>query len=117
MKESNRSIISLQEIKKVGIVMECESKQIVHDLYNSLNQSDIEDIKEVLLKVYTKVDDSKEKESPINRLVNFIYFTAFNQELRFNEEQENMIRELSELGQTAGMNGAYRSSYGDKTPF
>ena len=97
--------------------MKCESKQIVHDLYNNLNQSDMEDIKEVLLKVYTKLEDSKENVPLINRLVNFIYFTAFNQKLHFNEEQESMIRKLSEIGQTAGLNGVYRSSYGDKTQF
>lgn len=107
----------LRRNKKGGIVMKCESKQIVHDLYNHLNQSDMEDIKEVLLKVYTKLEDSKENVPLINRLVNFIYFTAFNQKLHFNKEQESMIRKLSEIGQTAGLNGVYRSSYGDKTQF
>ncbi len=107
----------LRRNKKGGIVMKCESKQVVHELYNSLDQSDMEDIKEVLLKVYKKLEDSKENVPLINRLVNFIYFTAFNQKLHFNEEQESMIRKLSEIGQTAGLNGVYRSSYGDKTQF
>lgn len=77
----------------------------------------MEDIKEVLLRVYTKLEGSKENVPLINRLVNFVYFKAFNQKLHFNEERESMIRNLSEIGQTARLNGVYRSSYGDKTQF
>lgn len=40
----------------------------------------MEDIKEVLLKVYKMLEDSKENVPLINRLFNFIYFTAFNEE-------------------------------------
>ncbi|QQP70176.1 bacteriocin immunity protein [Carnobacterium sp. CS13] len=97
--------------------MKNKSKQIVHDFYNSIDQSNMGDIKEVLLKVYTKLDDSKENAPLINRLVNFIYFTGFHQKLHFKPEQESMIRKLSKIGQNAGLNGVYRSSYGDKTQF
>lgn len=97
--------------------MKCESKQIVHDLYNDLDQSDMKDIKEVLLEVYKKLEDNKENVPLINRLVNFIYFTAFNKKLHFSEEQENMVRQLSAIGQRAGLNGVYRSNYGEKTQF
>ncbi len=57
------------------------SKYLVHSLYNSLSKSkenNFDDIKEVLLKVYTKLDLYDEKNIPlINRLVNYIYFTAY----------------------------------------
>lgn len=97
--------------------MKCTSKEIVHDLYNSIDQRNMEDIKEVLIKVYKKLDDFRENEPLINRLVNFIYFTAFNQNLHFSKEQESLIRKLSEIGKKAGINGVYRSAYGDKTQF
>ncbi|MGX7393649.1 bacteriocin immunity protein [Carnobacterium mobile] len=97
--------------------MKNESKPLVHDLHNSLDQPNMEDIKEVLLKVYTKLEESKENVPLINRLVNFIYFTGCHQKLTFSKEQESLIRKLSEIGQTAGVNGVYRSSYGDKTQF
>lgn len=97
--------------------MKNESKRLVHDLYNSLDQPNMEDMKEVLLKVYTKLEESKENVPLINRLVNFIYFTGYHQNLSFSKEQESMIRKLSKIGQTAGVNGVYRSSYGDKTQF
>lgn len=97
------------------------SKYFVHSLYNSLSnysKSDFEDIKEVLLKVYVKLDLSDEKNIPlINRLVNYIYFTAYTKQLYFSPNEENIIKELSKIGKYAGLNGVYRSDYGDKSQF
>lgn len=98
-----------------------KSKDLVHSLYNSLSKSkenNFDDIKEVLLKVYTKLDLYDEKNIPlINRLVNYIYFTAYTKKLTFSPNEENIIRELSEIGKYAGLNGVYRSDYGDKSQF
>ena len=98
-----------------------KSKDLVHSLYTSLSQSkenNFDDIKEVLLKVYTKLDLCDEKNIPlINRLVNYIYFPAYTQKLTFSSNEENIIRELSEIGKYAGLNGVYRSDYGDKSQF
>lgn len=98
-----------------------ESKQLVHDLYNNLVQSstgkEMEDIKEVLLKVYKRLNDSKENPPLINRLINFIYFKAITEKLTFSEEQDELIRQLSSIGQRAGLNGSYRANYGDKSQF
>ncbi|ABG86114.1 bacteriocin immunity protein [Clostridium perfringens] len=97
------------------------SKDLVHSLYNSLSKSkenNFDDIKEVLLKVYTKLDLCDEKNIPlINRLVNYIYFTAYTKKLTFSSNEENIIRELSDIGKYAGLNGVYRSDYGDKSQF
>ena len=97
------------------------SKDLVHSLYNSISQSkknNFDDIKEVLLKVYVKLDLSDEKNIPlINRLVNYIYFTAYTEKLHFSSNEEKIIKELSEIGKYAGLNGAYRSDYGDKSQF
>lgn len=63
------------------------SKDLVHSLYNSLSKSKtnkFDDIKEVLLKVYTKLDLYDKKNIPlINRLVNYIYFTAYTKNWLF----------------------------------
>ncbi|NGT49771.1 bacteriocin immunity protein [Clostridium perfringens] len=97
------------------------SKYLVHSLYNSLSKlktNNFDDIKEVLLKVYNKLDLYDEKNIPlINILVNYIYFTAYTQKLTFSSNEENIIRELSEIGKYAGLNGVYRSDYGDKSQF
>lgn len=102
-------------------MMKNESKKFVHDLYNNLVQSnageEMEDIKEVLLKVYKRLDDSKENPPLINRLINFIHFKAFTEKLTFNEKQNELIRQLSGIGQKAGLNGSYRADYGDKSQF
>ncbi|WP_300261404.1 bacteriocin immunity protein [Clostridium sp.] len=97
------------------------SKDLVHSLYNSISKSkanNFDDIKEVLLKVYTKLDLSDKKNIPlINRLVNYIYFTAYTKKLIFSYNEENIIKELSEIGKYSGLNGVYRSDYGDKSQF
>lgn len=107
---------SLESVKLMN-----RSKDLVHSLYNSISQSkknNFDDIKEVLLKVYVKLDLSDEKNIPlINRLVNYIYFTAYTEKLHFSSNEENIIKELSEIGKYAGLNGVYRSDYGDKSQF
>ena len=97
-----------------------QSKELVHNLYNSISQSDLtkfEDLKEVLLKVYSKLDDTKENISLINRLVNYIYFTAMTEKFKFNEEQQSIISKLNDIGGKAGVNGTYHSPIGSKYSF
>ena len=96
------------------------SKQLIHDLYNSIAKSDIEnsdDINEVLLKVYSKLDTSKENEILINRLLNYIYFTALTEKISFNEEQTDIINQLNKIGGNVGVTNAYRSPIGSKYSF
>lgn len=104
-----------------GVELINRSKELVHSLYNSISESkknNFDDIKEVLLKVYVKLDLSDEKNTPlINRLVNYIYFTAYTEKLHFSSNEEKIIKELSEIGKYAGLNGVYRSDYGDKSQF
>lgn len=97
------------------------SKDLVHSLYNSIAESkknNFDDIKEVLLKVYVKLDLSDEENVPlINRLVNYIYFTTYTGKLHFSPNEENIIKKLAGIGKCAGLNGVYRSDYGDKSQF
>ncbi|BDP47600.1 hypothetical protein EfmJHP9_24700 [Enterococcus faecium] len=53
------------------------------------------DILEVLQKVYLKLEKQKYELDPsplINRLVNYLYFTAYTNKIRFTEYQEELIR-------------------------
>ncbi|EGP5171511.1 TPA: bacteriocin immunity protein, partial [Enterococcus faecium] len=62
--------------------MKKNAKQIVHELYNDISISKdpkYSDILEVLQKVYLKLEKQKYELDPsplINRLVNYLYFTA-----------------------------------------
>ncbi|MDT2359761.1 bacteriocin immunity protein [Enterococcus faecium] len=103
--------------------MKKNAKQIVHELYNDISISKdpkYSDILEVLQKVYLKLEKQKYELDPsplINRLVNYLYFTAYTNKIRFTEYQEELTRNLSEIGRTAGINGLYRADYGDKSQF
>ncbi|MCW6683157.1 bacteriocin immunity protein [Aerococcaceae bacterium NML160702] len=92
----------------------------IHQLYNSLAHTDkvaYQDLLEVWLKVYQRLDNEANPEALVNRLVNYIYFTTLTEQLTFSSEQEAYIRELADFAKHAGLNGCYRSDYGDKDQF
>ncbi|MEO1783215.1 hypothetical protein BAU18_002834 [Enterococcus diestrammenae] len=97
------------------------AQKIIHDLFNDLEKSkdsSFKDIQDVLMKVYQKLDDPKIEQAPlVNRLVNYISFTAITKKLKFSSMQNEWIMELSTIGRKAGLNGVYRSDYGDKNQF
>lgn len=97
------------------------AQKIIHDLFNDLEKSkdsSFKDIQDVLMKVYQKLDDPKIEQAPlVNRLVNYISFTAVTKKLKFSSMQNEWIMELSTIGRKAGLNGVYRSDYGDKNQF
>ena len=100
---------------------ERSAQKIIHDLFNDLEKSkdsSFKDIQDVLMKVYQKLDDPKTEQAPlVNRLVNYISFTAITKKLKFSSMQNEWIMELSTIGRKAGLNGVYRSDYGDKNQF
>ncbi len=113
-------LVRIRQERSENMTKQNHSKQLIHNLYNSIAQSDVknsEDISEVLLKVYSKLDDSKENERLINRLVNYIYFTALTEKIAFNEEQNDLINQLNEIGGKVGVNNTYRSPIGSKYSF
>ncbi|MGM0212778.1 bacteriocin immunity protein [Enterococcus sp. AZ109] len=98
------------------------AQELVHNLYNYLvKQPDpsegLQDIIEVLLQVYKKLDTAKNPEALVNRLVNYIYSVGFNQHIHFDKPAEKLLNGLSAIGQRAGLNGVYRSNTSDKTQF
>ncbi len=103
--------------------MKLESKKIVHTLYNDLSKNNdpkFNEILEVLQKVFVRLNslEKYKDDSPlINRLVNYLYFTAYTNKLTFSETQVELIKRLSEIGKRAGLNGIYRGNYGDISQF
>lgn len=97
------------------------AKELVHELYNTIsnssNSTNLDDIQEVLLKTYKKLDKVKDDAPLIDRLVKYIYFKAATEPLHFSDEQSKLISELALIGGKAGLNAAYRSDYGDKSQF
>lgn len=99
-----------------------EVKETIHDLYNMLSKredqkSELLDINDVLLQVYKKIDDSKNPEALVNRLVNYIRNAALKGRLHFDKQEEALMIDLSVLGQKAGLNSIYQGDYSDKSQF
>lgn len=97
--------------------------QTIHKLYNDLNSgsnSTNEDVNEVLLKVYKKLSKQSDSYDPapiIQRLVQYLYFQSVSNGCSFSEKQNSYIRELSKIGQSAGLRGIYRGDFTDKSQF
>ncbi|EOI01759.1 hypothetical protein UAY_01167 [Enterococcus moraviensis ATCC BAA-383] len=100
--------------------MDKESKQLVHALYNSLGSNHEEnyvELKEVLMKVYKKLDKPINDDLVMSRLVNYIYFKNLTQKLKFTEEQNQIITKMNEIAKTAGVNNAYKGYLGSVSQF
>lgn len=97
------------------------TKQYIHDLYNELMQqsnknSALLDITDVLLQVYSKIDQTKNKEALLNRMVNYIYIVGFSN-INLSKKAENDLIELGDIAKRAGWNGIYRGNSVDKSQF
>lgn len=88
-------------------------------MYNNLEQSHTEkdDLKEVLLKVYTQLNETHDDVRLVNRLTNYIYSTALTEHITFNSEQQDLITQLNKIGGKSGLNNTYRSSITSKFSF
>lgn len=97
-----------------------KTKQLITDLYNSFKNTqgnNYSELKEVLLKVYKKIDTSINEEALIARLINFIYFKAITEKWEFNSEQNQIINKLSYIAKSAGVNNNYRGDLGSLSQF
>lgn len=97
------------------------TKQYIHDLYNELMQqsnknSALLDITDVLVQVYSKIDQAKNKEALLNRMVNYIYIVGFSN-INLSKKAENDLIELGDIAKRAGWNGIYRGNSVDKSQF
>jgi hypothetical protein len=97
-------------------------KENIHELYNALKNRPeqtqaIEDITDVLLQVYQTIDDSKNPEALVNRLVNYIYGVGHAGNLTLGKEAEANLIALGGFGQRAGWNGSFRADYSAKSQF
>lgn len=97
-------------------------KEYIHKLYNSLCEKEeqsveVLDILDVLRQVYVKLDEEKKPEFLVNRLVQYIRSVSLEGRLHYTKEEEQLMMNLSKIGQKAGINGLYRGNYGDKSQF
>lgn len=100
--------------------MNKESKKLVHALYNSLGNEQGEsylELKEVLLKVYQKLDKEVNEDFLMSRLVNYIYFKNLTEKLTFTEEQNQLINEINSIAKISGVNNNYRGDLGSTSQF
>ncbi|ALS01776.1 hypothetical protein ATZ33_10435 [Enterococcus silesiacus] len=100
--------------------MNKESKKLVHELYNSLGNEQGEsylELKEVLLKVYKKLDKDVNEDFLMSRLVNYIYFKNLTEKLTFTEEQNQVINKMNSIAKTSGVNNNYRGYLGSLSQF
>ncbi|WP_125982067.1 bacteriocin immunity protein [Loigolactobacillus iwatensis] len=98
------------------------TKQYVKQLYNLLSKhgdqsSELRDIMDVLSQVYKKIDEVKNPEALVNRLVNYIRIVASTGQINFPTDQEKLIIKLGFIGQKAGLNGLYMADFSDKSQF
>lgn len=99
-----------------------EIKTTIHQLYNLMNQwpdqsAEVLNITDVLLQVYTKLDQEKQPEVLINKLVHYIRSMALKGRLHFPKKEEELMIALGLVSQKAGLNGLYRADYSDKSQF
>ncbi|KRK81146.1 bacteriocin immunity protein [Companilactobacillus nodensis] len=98
-----------------------EVKELIHGLYNYLIKvpnpsTGLLNITDVLLQVYTKIDDTKDIDPLISRLVNYIYVEGFDN-VTLPKKQDNQLIELANMAKRAGWNGRNRANFTDKSQF
>ncbi|WP_415589543.1 bacteriocin immunity protein [Liquorilactobacillus ghanensis] len=75
------------------------------------------DIIDVLKQVYKNLEDVKNPEALLNKLVNYIRSVAMQYKMHFPSNEEKLIIDLGVLGQRAGLNGRYMADFSDKSQF
>lgn len=99
-----------------------QTKAAIHELYNSLLQQPEQspallNITDVLLQVYQKLDQVKNPEVLMNKLVNYIYVVGFDAKLHFLGRDEKLLQALEVPAKKAGFNSKYRANFSDKSQF
>lgn len=79
------------------------AKNIIHSLYNCFAETknnDLDNAQKVLLKAYKKLDSSTISGLSlyIERIVKYLYWTTFNNKIHLTLQQEDLIRQLSDIG-------------------
>lgn len=55
------------------------------------------DISDVIFQVYNKLDNQKNPEVLINKLVNYIYIVGFDHQIKFLDNDEALLSKLSDI--------------------
>lgn len=97
------------------------ARDIIHSLYNSFAETKndkLYNLKEVLLKAYKELNafNISGLSLYIERIVKYIYWTAFTKKIHLTSEQEDLIIQLNDIGNRGGLNGLY-FNFWNKKPF
>lgn len=94
-----------------------EISRLLAELERREHPAELLDIIDVLQQVDSTLDKSKDPESLINHLVNYIRSQAIKGRLHFPKSQEEAIMNLGVIGQRAGWNSQYMANFSDKSQF
>jgi len=99
-----------------------QAKQNAHDLYNILikksdKSANMLNITDVLMQVYSKLDEAENPEALVDRLAKYIYSEAMGGRIHFEKEEEALLMDLASFGSKAGLNGANYADFSDKSYF
>lgn len=97
-------------------------KESIHALYNHLTKRqekkhELLDITDVLLQVYTKINQVEHPGYLVNRLVNYIRMVSLKGKIQYSKEEENLMNQLADFSKDVGLNGVYRGNLYDKSQF
>lgn len=97
-------------------------KFTIHELYNSLNSRKekpfgLMDISDCLFQVYNKIELVKNPETMLSALMNYIYVIGFSNKIKFIGRDQELLNELADYNNSAGLNAKYRSDLTDKSQF
>lgn len=92
---------------------------LIHELYNSMareNNPRTSDVRDSLMHAYQHIG-TRDPVAMANKLANYLHFEGFNAKIPFTQPQVDLITQISQIGQYAGLNGSFRAWYGDKGQF
>jgi predicted RND superfamily exporter protein len=115
----------MQIRKEVYFLKDTKKKEAIREislLVNYLESRDdkssgLLDIIDVLKQVYKNLEDAKNPEALLNKLINYIRSVAMQYKIHFPSKEEKLIIDLEVLGQRAGLNGRYMADFSDKSQF
>ncbi|AKP68239.1 bacteriocin immunity protein [Companilactobacillus ginsenosidimutans] len=95
-----------------------EINELIDKLSNhSLQSSELLDILDVLKQVEKQLDSSKNPQSLVIKMINYLRSMAMKGNIHFPKDEESLIIELGAYGQKAGLNGQYMADFSDKSQF
>lgn len=99
-----------------------DAKENIQSLYNSLmgrpdKSAHLLNITDVLAQVYLKLDDAKNPEILLTKMVKYIYIEGFSR-ITLSRTEESTLIKLADLAKKAGSSAiSVNGNFGDKSQF